>query len=153
MVNVTVATKNWPNAVVPWCKRKREWPWLTLQLRQRTDLTTSYLHSCDKKETTPSDAREKNSAANRTLMQIHCGLIIDSPSCNKRIKKYPTDITKLGEVKIRAPSLHLFNPLTPELNPSARSCLPRIFTGDLIFRGLNARWLYKSFGVKGLKHP
>jgi hypothetical protein len=38
----------------------------------------------------------------------------------------------------------------PELNPSAQRCLPRFFTGILIFKGLTARRLYKSFGVKGL---
>jgi hypothetical protein len=43
------------------------------------------------------------------------------------------------------------NPLTPELHPSVQSCLPRIFTGDFNFKGLTARRLYKSFGVKGLK--
>jgi hypothetical protein len=44
-----------------------------------------------------------------------------------------------------------FNPLTPELNPSAQRCLPRFFLlGILNFKGLNARRLYKSFGVKGL---
>jgi hypothetical protein len=37
----------------------------------------------------------------------------------------------------------LFNPLTPELNTSLR--------GILILKGLTARLLYKSFGVKGLK--
>jgi hypothetical protein len=42
------------------------------------------------------------------------------------------------------------NPLTPELNPSAQRCLPRFFTGILIFKGLIARRFYKSFGVKGL---
>jgi hypothetical protein len=42
------------------------------------------------------------------------------------------------------------NPLTPELNPSAQRCLPRYFTGVLIFKGLTARRLYKSFGGKGL---
>jgi hypothetical protein len=42
------------------------------------------------------------------------------------------------------------NLLTPELNPSAQSCLPRILLGILIFKGLAARCLYKSFGVKGL---
>jgi hypothetical protein len=26
-----------------------------------------------------------------------------------------------------------FNPLTPELNPSAQRCLPRFFTGDFNF--------------------
>jgi hypothetical protein len=34
---------------------------------------------------------------------------------------------------------------------------PHIFTGDLIFKGLTARRIYKSFGVKGLNittlHP
>jgi hypothetical protein len=42
------------------------------------------------------------------------------------------------------------NPLTPELNPSAQGCLPVFFTRILIFKWLNARRLYKSFGVKGL---
>jgi hypothetical protein len=54
------------------------------------------------------------------------------------------------------------NPLTPELNPTAQRCLTRFFTGVLllepciflleilIFKGLAARRLYKSFGVKGL---
>jgi hypothetical protein len=27
----------------------------------------------------------------------------------------------------------VFNPLTPELNPSAQRCLPRFFTGDFNF--------------------
>jgi hypothetical protein len=27
----------------------------------------------------------------------------------------------------------MFNPLTPELNPSAQRCLPRFFTGDFNF--------------------
>jgi hypothetical protein len=50
------------------------------------------------------------------------------------------------------PSYVLFfiNPLTPELNPSAQRCLPRFLLGILIFKGLTARRLYKSFGVKGL---
>jgi hypothetical protein len=39
-----------------------------------------------------------------------------------------------------------FNPLKPELNPSAQGCMPRFFTGILIFKGLTARRLYKSFG-------
>jgi hypothetical protein len=43
------------------------------------------------------------------------------------------------------------NPLAPKLNPSARSCLPRFFTGDFHFKELTARCLYKSFSVKGLK--
>jgi hypothetical protein len=42
------------------------------------------------------------------------------------------------------------NPLTSELNTSAQRCLPRFFTGILIFKGLTVRRLYKSFGVKGL---
>jgi hypothetical protein len=42
------------------------------------------------------------------------------------------------------------NPLTPELNPSAQRCLPRFLLGILIFKGLTARHLYKSFDVKGL---
>jgi hypothetical protein len=42
------------------------------------------------------------------------------------------------------------NPLTPELNLSAQRYLPRFFTGILIFKGLTARRLYKSFGVNPL---
>jgi hypothetical protein len=37
-----------------------------------------------------------------------------------------------------------------ELNPFAKRCLPRLFTGDFNFKGLTARRLYKSFGVKRL---
>jgi hypothetical protein len=44
------------------------------------------------------------------------------------------------------------NPLTPELNPSVQRCLPRFFTGVLIFKGFTVRSLCKSFGVKGLKN-
>jgi hypothetical protein len=47
-------------------------------------------------------------------------------------------------------SFFTVNPLTPELNPSAQSCLPRFFTGIVIFEGLTARRLFKSFDVKGL---
>jgi hypothetical protein len=43
-----------------------------------------------------------------------------------------------------------FNPLTPELNPSAQSCLTRFLLGILIFKGLTARRIYKSFGFEGL---
>jgi hypothetical protein len=42
------------------------------------------------------------------------------------------------------------DPLTPELNPSAQCRLPRFFTGILIFKGLAARCLFKSFSIKGL---
>jgi hypothetical protein len=35
------------------------------------------------------------------------------------------------------------NPSTPELNPSAQRCLPRFFTGILIFKGFTVRRLYK----------
>jgi hypothetical protein len=42
------------------------------------------------------------------------------------------------------------NPLTPESNFSAQSCLPRLLLGILIFKWLIARRLYNSFGVKGL---
>jgi hypothetical protein len=45
----------------------------------------------------------------------------------------------------------MINPLMMELNPSAQRCLPRFLLGILIFKGLTARRLYKSFGVKGLK--
>jgi hypothetical protein len=39
----------------------------------------------------------------------------------------------------------LINPLNPELNPSAQRCLPTFLLGILIFKGLIARRLYKSF--------
>jgi hypothetical protein len=47
-------------------------------------------------------------------------------------------------------ALVAFNPLTPELNPSAQRCLPRYLLGIFIFKGLAAGRLYKSFGVEGL---
>jgi hypothetical protein len=41
--------------------------------------------------------------------------------------------------------------LPPELNPSAQRCLTRLlYWGFGFFKGLSARRLYKSFGVKGL---
>jgi hypothetical protein len=49
--------------------------------------------------------------------------------------------------------LVIINPLTTELNTSAQRCLPRILLRILIFKWLNARRLYKSFDVKGLKIP
>jgi hypothetical protein len=52
--------------------------------------------------------------------------------------------------KLRTPNEVPLNPSTPELNPSAQRCLPRFLLGILIFKGLTARRLYKSFGVKGL---
>jgi hypothetical protein len=42
------------------------------------------------------------------------------------------------------------NSLTPKLNPSTQRCLPRYLLGILNFKGLTARRIYKSFGVKGL---
>jgi hypothetical protein len=47
-------------------------------------------------------------------------------------------------------SENFFNTLAPELNPSAQRCLPRFLLGILIFKGLTARHIYKSFGIKGL---
>jgi hypothetical protein len=44
----------------------------------------------------------------------------------------------------------VINLSTLELNPSVKRCLPRFFTGILIFKGLTARRIYKSSGVKGL---
>jgi hypothetical protein len=46
---------------------------------------------------------------------------------------------------------YTLNPLTPELNLSAQRCLPRYFTGILIFKGLTALRLHKSSGFTGLK--
>jgi hypothetical protein len=45
---------------------------------------------------------------------------------------------------------HINNPWSSELNPFTQRCLPRFFTGILIFKELTARRLYKSFGVEGL---
>jgi hypothetical protein len=42
------------------------------------------------------------------------------------------------------------NPITPELIPSAQRCQPRFLLEILIFKGLTARRLFKSFDVKGL---
>jgi hypothetical protein len=44
-----------------------------------------------------------------------------------------------------------FNSGVKGFNHSAQRCLPRFFTGILIFKGLAERRLYESFGVKGLK--
>jgi hypothetical protein len=46
----------------------------------------------------------------------------------------------------------MINPSTPELTPFAQRCLPRYLMGILIFKGLTARRLYKSFSVKGLSN-
>jgi hypothetical protein len=43
---------------------------------------------------------------------------------------------------------NLVNRLTPELSPSAKCCMWRIFTGILIVKALTARRQYESFGVK-----
>jgi hypothetical protein len=54
----------------------------------------------------------------------------------------------------RASIIAIFNLLTPELNPSGQSCLTRFFLlGILFFKGLTARRVYKSFGVKGINNP
>jgi hypothetical protein len=45
---------------------------------------------------------------------------------------------------------NLVNRLTPELCPSAKCCMWRIFTGILIFKALTGRRHYKLFGVKNL---
>jgi hypothetical protein len=39
---------------------------------------------------------------------------------------------------------YFFNPLTLELNPLAQHCLPRFFTGILIFKELTARDVFIS---------
>jgi hypothetical protein len=54
------------------------------------------------------------------------------------------------QVSYQRYSFWSFNPLTPELNPSTQRYLPRVLTGNLIFKGLTARRLYKPFGVKRL---
>jgi hypothetical protein len=46
--------------------------------------------------------------------------------------------------------MEAFNFLKPELNPSTQRCLLSFLLGILIFKGLTARRLYKSFGVKAL---
>jgi hypothetical protein len=45
-----------------------------------------------------------------------------------------------------------FNTLTPKLKPSAQHSAEIFLLGILIFKGLTARRLYKSFGVKGLTY-
>jgi hypothetical protein len=49
------------------------------------------------------------------------------------------------------PSSTEFNPLTPGLNPSAQHVCREFLLGILIFKGLTARRICKSFGVKGLR--
>ena len=69
------------NAALPWCKLKVERPRFNVTVAKKgTDLATSNLHSCDKKETKPSDARENDSAANRNTNATALRIIIDSPS-------------------------------------------------------------------------
>ena len=43
-----------------------------------TDQATSNLHSCDKKKTTPSDARKNDSAANRNTNATALRIITDT---------------------------------------------------------------------------
>ena len=45
------------------------------------------MHSCDKKKTTSSDARENDSAANRNTNAAALRIIIDSPAYNYMVKK------------------------------------------------------------------
>jgi hypothetical protein len=47
-------------------------------------------------------------------------------------------------------NIDFIKPLTPELNSSAQRCLPKFLLWILIFKGLKARGLYKSFGVEEL---
>jgi hypothetical protein len=47
-------------------------------------------------------------------------------------------------------TLYIINTLISYLNSFAQSCLPIFLLGTLIFKGLAARRLYKSFGAKGL---
>src|SRR5215510_13144932 len=44
----------------------------------------------------------------------------------------------------------VFNLLATKLNPSVQRCLPRFLLRILIFKGLTARRLRNSFGIKGL---
>jgi hypothetical protein len=52
--------------------------------------------------------------------------------------------------QIQVMNTNFIKHLTPELNPSAQRCLPRLLLWILMFKGLNARRHYKSFGVKEL---
>jgi hypothetical protein len=52
---------------------------------------------------------------------------------------------------VRPRTRKVFNPLTQELNPSAQRSTEIFLLGILIFKGLTARRLYKSFGVIGLR--
>jgi hypothetical protein len=58
-----------------------------------------------------------------------------------------------GRTDIHDDARSSFNPLTPELNPSAQTLPAEIFLpGILIFKRLTARRLFKSLGVKGLRN-
>jgi hypothetical protein len=61
----------------------------------------------------------------------------------------PLEVTRYTAL-LAVEILFTINPLTPEFNLSAQRCLLRFLLGILIFKGLTARRLYKSFGVKGL---
>jgi hypothetical protein len=54
---------------------------------------------------------------------------------------------------MRVSTVFYVNSLMPELNPSAQRRLPRFLLRILIFKGLSARRLCKSFNVKGLTIP
>jgi hypothetical protein len=56
----------------------------------------------------------------------------------------------MRETDSPAPSSVEVNSLTPELNTFSQRCPPIFLLEILIVKGLTARRLYKSFGVKGL---
>jgi hypothetical protein len=50
----------------------------------------------------------------------------------------------IGNKRQMAEELHKINPVTPELNPSAQRCEPRLFTGDFNFIGLTSPDIFIS---------
>jgi hypothetical protein len=57
---------------------------------------------------------------------------LDEVECPEMQEKYFVSWL-WSENKIRSDMFEQFNLLTPKLNPSAQSCLPRFFTEDLNF--------------------
>jgi hypothetical protein len=95
----------------------------------------------------PCICKAASSSARRAFPRLSI-----SPNAHYHLRDSPTPIhipSQMNPIHVVCWN-YVFNPLTPKLNPSAQRCLPRFFTGILIFKVLTARRLYIPFGVKGL---
>jgi hypothetical protein len=71
-------------------------------------------------------------------------------SSKRKIPITKLSVTPSAQLELFTGKYIHINPLAQELNPSAQRCLPRFLLGILIFKGLTARRLCKSFDVKRL---